>query len=243
MSKVIAVFGAGTGLGAAVARRFGTEGYTVALIARRLERLAALTEDLTAQGVQAVPFAADLSDHHAVPALIDSITERLGHIDVVEYGPISGDQAFIPAKDLDAQTLQDLTPLLLLTPVEVVRAVLPAMLERGQGTILLTQGSFAVQPLPFLSGPGPVMAAARNYVHSLNGELAGTGVYAGTLAISASIEGSEMATLAAHHNPEAAAAMPSINPDELAEIYWQMHLHRDTVEVVHPTHAPAGTAS
>ena len=51
MSKVIAVFGAGTGLGVSVARRFGREGYRVALVARRAEQLTALVTTLGAEGI------------------------------------------------------------------------------------------------------------------------------------------------------------------------------------------------
>ncbi len=78
--------------------------------------------------------------------------------------------------------------------------MLPEWTERGDGAFLLTHGYSAARPIPHLSGVGPVMAAARNYLYSLNGELADTGVYAGTLAIGAMIERSEMAesaTLAA----------------------------------------------
>lgn len=75
------------------------------------------------------------------------------------------------------------------------------MIERGDGTFFLTQGFSAVMTAPHFSGPGPVMSAARNYLYSLNGELAGTGVYAGTLAVAAGIARSENAPA----KPEGAA--------------------------------------
>ena len=135
MSKVIAVFGAGTGLGVSVARRFGREGFRVALVARRKERLDALVAQLADEGVEAAPFAADLSDPTGVPALVDAIRDRFGRIDVVEYGPIGGDVSFTPAVQLDAATVEGLSRLLLLTPVEVFRAVgLPALGRLAPGT-------------------------------------------------------------------------------------------------------------
>ncbi|RVX39011.1 short subunit dehydrogenase [Nonomuraea polychroma] len=243
MSKVIVVFGAGTGLGVSVARRFGREGFRVALVARRKDRLDTLVAQLAGEGIEAAPFAADLADPAQVPALVDAIRRHFGRIDVVEYGPISGDQSFTPATALDAATLERLSRLFLLTPVEVVRAVLPEMTERGDGAILLTHGYSAVQPMPYLSGVGPVMSAARNYLHSLNGELAGTGVYAGTLAIAALIARSEAAEAAAAAQADA-AAMPAelpggieitiADPDDLAEHYWDMYTRRDRVEQIHP---------
>lgn len=244
MSKVIAVFGAGTGLGVSVARRFGREGFRVALVARRKDRLDALVEVLAGEGIEAVAFSADLSEPAGVPALVGAIRERFGRIDVVEYGPISGDQGFTPAAELDAATLQGLVPLLLLTPVEVVRAVLPEWTERGEGTFLLAQGYSAAQPMPHLSGLGPVMSATRNYLYSLNAELAGTGIHVGALTIASLIARSEV-TAAAQAAFESADGpqFPVVDPDDLAEHYWNMYTERDRVEQFHPeAQTPQATA-
>ncbi|OON72253.1 SDR family NAD(P)-dependent oxidoreductase [Streptomyces tsukubensis] len=235
MSKVIAVFGAGTGLGASVARRFGREGFRVALVARRGDRLAALAEELAGEGIEATPFTADLSKPEEVPALVEAIRDRLGRIDVIEYGPIGGEQGFTPAAELNAATLQALIPLLVLTPVEVVQAVLPEWRERGDGAFLLTHGYSAAQPMPHLSGLGPVMAATRNYLYSLNAELADKGIYAGTLSIGSLIARSEVTAEAQAAFEAAGDAHHSVvEPDELAERYWDMYVKRDRVEQFYP---------
>lgn len=247
MSKVIAVLGAGAGLGLSVARRFGREGFRVALVARRKDRLHTLVAQLANEGIEAASFPSDLADPANGLALIDAIHARFGRIDVVEYGPVSSAEAFTPAAELDATTLQQLCRLLLLTPVEVFHAVLPEMTERGDGAVLMTTGYSAVQPVPYLSGPGVVMSAARNYVYALNGELTGRGVYAGTLAVAASIDRSEMAEAAAESAAAARAAappsdhevlggaeFPTVDPDELADLYWHMYTRRDRIEIVHP---------
>ncbi|OZC59735.1 short-chain dehydrogenase [Rhodococcus sp. 06-621-2] len=237
MSKVIAVFGAGTGLGASVARRFGREGFRVALVARRRERLNALVSELAEEGIEAAAFPADLSDPARVPALVDAIRDRFGQIDVVEYGPGGADPYFTPATQLDATTLERFSRLWLLTPVELFRTVLPEMTERGDGAVLMATGLTALQPMANRSGPGAVMAAARNYVYSLNAELADTGVYAGTLCIGALIAGSEIAQAAT-----AAAEVLIVDPAELAEHYWDMYTRRDRVEQVHPSATTAEAA-
>lgn len=86
-SPVLVVFGAGTGTGLSVARRFGREGYRVALVGRRAERLDQLTGMLATEGVLAESFPADLSDPSSVPGLVEQIRAGMGRIDVIEYGP------------------------------------------------------------------------------------------------------------------------------------------------------------
>lgn len=242
MSKVIAVFGAGTGLGVSVARRFGREGFRVALVARRRERLDALVAELAADGIEAAAFTADLGDSAAVPSVVAGIRERFGRIDVVEYAPVGGDMRFTPATELSGDTLRPLLDLYVLTPVEVIRAVLPELTERGDGAILVTQGGTAAEPAPYLSGVGPTMAATRNYLYSLGGELAGTGVHVGMLTIGAMIARSE-----AHEALTSGAftidlpegvTVPVVDPDTLAELYWDMYIKRDRVEQFYP--APDG---
>ena len=76
MSKVIAVFGAGAGRGVALARRFGREGFRVALVARRKDRLEELAEELRRERIEATAFPADLGDPAGVPALISAWKSR-----------------------------------------------------------------------------------------------------------------------------------------------------------------------
>jgi short-subunit dehydrogenase len=242
MSRVIAILGAGAGLGMSVARRFGREGFRVALVARRKDRLDTMVDELAGEGIEAAAFCSDLAEPGHIPALVAAIRRRFGRIDVVEYGPVSDALGFTPATQLTAATLEGMIPLLLLTPVEVVGALLPEWMDRGDGAFLLSQGASAVEPVPYLSGVGPVMAATRNYLYSLNGELAGTGIYAGTLAVAALITDSEMgeASASAAGGPGSLGAIPTVESDELAELYWDMYTKRDCVEQVHPPSWPYG---
>ncbi|GAA1270071.1 SDR family NAD(P)-dependent oxidoreductase [Saccharothrix xinjiangensis] len=186
-SKTIAVFGAGAGLGTSIAKRFGREGYRVALVARRHDPLRALRAELLATGIEAEAFPADLSDPTRAPELVATIRKHFGRIDVLHYAPAPS-KDFTPAAELDADTLRGLLDLFLLTPVELVRAVLPEMLERGDGAILVGQGTSAAHGHPGMSGIGPAMAAMRNYVQSLHAELATRGVYAGMLTVAAMVD-------------------------------------------------------
>jgi short-subunit dehydrogenase len=81
VSKSIAVFGAGPGLGRSIARRYAQEGYAVVLVARRRGPLELLANELTGAGATAHVITADLSDTAAVSGLADQIRARVGNLD------------------------------------------------------------------------------------------------------------------------------------------------------------------
>ncbi|RKQ92932.1 NADP-dependent 3-hydroxy acid dehydrogenase YdfG [Solirubrobacter pauli] len=234
MSQVIAVFGAGPGLGASVARRFGREGYRVALVARRLAPLEALAAELAEEGIEAAPFSVDLTDQAAALVTLEAIHARFGRIDALYYAPVP-EGAFIAARDLRAADIRPLVELLVFTPIELINAVVPELVDRGSGAIVVGHGASAVHPHPGMSGPGVPMAATRNYLHSLNGELADAGVYVGTIAIQAMIAGSAAhAALTSGDLDLGGADFPVVQPADLAEAVWELVTRRDRVELVHP---------
>ncbi len=233
--KTIAVFGAGPGLGQAVARRYARDGYTVVLVARRQEPLEQLAKELASEGSTAYVITADLSDTNAIPALAEQIRARVGNLDAFYYAP-TPDGEFVPAANLTPQQAQAFMPLTFYTLLALVQEFLPHMLAQGAGAILTAQGASSVRGLPNRSGPGPAQAAQRNYLQSLHAEVAKKGVYVGMLYIGAAIEHS-----AFHTEMERAKAagspvweMPVVDPAYLAELLWNMHSTKNQAEVIYP---------
>ncbi|SNT27449.1 SDR family NAD(P)-dependent oxidoreductase [Sphingopyxis indica] len=231
--KTIAIFGAGSGLGASLANRFGREGYRIALVARRAGPLEERVAELANAGIEAVAFTADLTDLGAIPALVRAIEERFGAIDVAIHQPLGG-VGFVPAVELDAATFRPLADYFAFSPIELSHAVLPDMLARGDGAIVVVNGLTASVTMPGMSGVGPAMAAARNYIFTLNAEVAQKGVYAGTMSIGAFLDrsaGMRAATAGGHElDPRA----PVIDPDVVAEEIWSLVTKRDRVEAILP---------
>ena len=81
--KVVVITGASSGLGEAAARHLSAAGATVVLGARRVERMQALTNELTAQGRKAAFLATDVTDRAQVARLVDLAVEKFGRIDVM----------------------------------------------------------------------------------------------------------------------------------------------------------------
>jgi short-subunit dehydrogenase len=224
--KTIAIFGAGPGLGMAVAQRFGREGFRVALVARDASRLASMAGDLAAGGVEAAGFAADLTDQTAAQRAVDGIQDRFGAVDVLVYGPTPGEHLRRSPSELDVAAVARLLDLYVLTPVALVGRVLPGMLERGDGGLLFAMGAAAKYPMPSFAG-GMALSSLRNYALALNAELGPRNVYAGTLVIGALIEGS-----AAARNPSAwgNGQVPVVAAGDLAGRCWDMYARRDRAE-------------
>ena len=234
IKKTIAIFGAGARLGASLATRFGREGYRVALVARSAGPLEKRVAELAEDGIEAAAFPADLTDLSGIPALIRSIEERFGAIDVAIYSPVPSNAGFVSAVELDSAKLQSMTPIFTYAPVEVSHALLPGMLARGDGAIVLVTGLTAILTVPGVSGVGPAMTAARNYILTLNAEVAGKGVFAGSVSIGAMIERSTGMRIATAGGAPLDPRLPTIDPDVIADEIRNLVVKRDRVEVILP---------
>ena len=90
MPKTIVVVGFGPGISASVAKKFGAEGFSVALVARNEERLAAGVAALTADGITAAAFPADAGNPDAVCGAIEKARAALGPIAVIHWNAFGG---------------------------------------------------------------------------------------------------------------------------------------------------------
>ena len=228
MSKTIVVVGAGAGLGQAVARRFGREGFGVAVVARNPARLSALADELRAEGIDAAAFPCDVTDRAALTRTVAAIVERFGRIDVVEFAPTGLDwlPRMTPLLDTTVEALEFPLDLLVRAPMALFGAVVPDMVARGDGALLMGAGGSASRAYPQIGNVGIAMAAARNYQLNLNAALAGTGVYAGLLQVGGGIAGSDaIREYAKDRDPG-----ELIDPADLADTYWDMYLKRDRFE-------------
>jgi short-subunit dehydrogenase len=114
------------------------------------------------------------------------------------------------------------------------------MLEQGRGAILTASGATALAAPSGMSGPGPSMAAQRNYLQSLEAEVSEQGVFVGRLYIAALVTGSaaEERMQAIRDSGADVPTWPSVAPDELADQLWRMHAAGAPHEAVMPEDNP-----
>jgi NAD(P)-dependent dehydrogenase (short-subunit alcohol dehydrogenase family) len=218
----IAIVGAGPGMGLAIAKLFGSKGFQVALLARNPDNLDMLVAELSAAGITAHAFPADVMQHDGLTKALHDAAAHFGGIDVLEYSPAVHTPAagFNPVSP-SASTVADLEPQIeynLYGAVTAAHAVLPAMRDAGAGTLLFTTGGGSINPVPMFGNINPAQAALRNWAINLHNELAGTGVYVGHVAIGAWI------------GDGAPEGFPSASADQIAPVYWELHSSRDAAE-------------
>jgi short-subunit dehydrogenase len=128
------VTGASSGIGAAVAHVLAARRDTVALVARRADRLDQVLADCRTTSPDSERWAADLSDPDAAAALALTIWDHFGGLDVVI------NNAAVPmrrhATRLTTGEVERTMQINFFSPVAITLAVLPRMLERGAGTIV-----------------------------------------------------------------------------------------------------------
>ncbi len=160
----VLVTGASKGIGAALATAFADRGATVGLVARSESN----ATDLPGDGHTAL--VADVTD----PASLGAAVGRFGRVDVVVAN--AGVAHYQSFSELTPERADQMTEVNWTGTLLTVRAVLPGMLERGSGHIVVVSSGAGFRAFPQASVYGATKAAQRAFSEALRHELAGTGV-------------------------------------------------------------------
>jgi NAD(P)-dependent dehydrogenase (short-subunit alcohol dehydrogenase family) len=203
------IVGVGPGIGLELSRAFGDAGHPVAMLARDKAKLDAYAAELASAGVTVRGYVADAADPDSLRAALGSAVSELGAPDVLVYNvgvlrrdsPIGGDH----------QDWIENTAVNVLGAKVAADAVLPELRD-GRGSLLFTGGGYAVRPSRDFASLSVGKAALRAYVQVLHNQLAGTGVHATSVTVTAAIGAGEgrfdpavlaQAYLKLHNQPEA----------------------------------------
>ncbi|HEX2817447.1 MAG TPA: SDR family NAD(P)-dependent oxidoreductase, partial [Phenylobacterium sp.] len=154
------VTGASSGIGAALARELARDGHDLILAARRAEPMQALAEDLRAEGASSTVIAIDLSKAGAAADLVAEIQSRGLVVDVlINAAGLGAHGRFDAANPLRVSEILQVNVVAL---TELTRLMLPAMVARGRGNVMLVSSTAAFQPGPQMA----VYCATKAYVLS-----------------------------------------------------------------------------
>ncbi|CUX65542.1 MULTISPECIES: SDR family NAD(P)-dependent oxidoreductase [Agrobacterium] len=172
------VTGVGPGTRAAVVRRFSAGGYRVAMIARDVTRLAVLESEIP----ESIAIACDVSD----PAALERAIAGVGSPKIVVHNAVGG--AFGSFMDIDPVVLDRNLATNVTALLHLARLTAPAMIEAGEGALIVTGNTAALRGKPNFAGFAPTKAAQRILTESLARELGPKGVHVAYLIIDAVID-------------------------------------------------------
>lgn len=220
--NVIAIVGVGPGLGAALARRFAREGFAVALLARHMESLEPVRAGLAAAGTPVLALPTDGTEPAAVRAAFGRIASELGAPGVLVYNAGSfhrgGILELTPAQFVEAWQANCLGAFL------AAQQVLPAMLQRKAGTILLTGATGSLRGGARFAGLAVGKFGLRALGQSMAREFGPQGVHVAHVVVDGQIDNPRTQA----RSPEGRAAASYLSADAIADVYWSLHAQHPT---------------
>lgn len=166
--------GAAGGIGSALAEQLLERGASVGLIGRTQTELTTQMERLQATGSAVHSVGADLLDATARGQAVAQLDELLGGVDLLIN--CAGLLSFRPFAEEDPMVLERIVQLNLITPMLLVRQLLPEMLQRGSGRIVNVGSTFGSIGFAWFSAYSASKFGLRGFSESLRRELEGTGV-------------------------------------------------------------------
>jgi short-subunit dehydrogenase len=195
----------GEGISFAVAKRFATEGYRIAMIARNADKLEKCKSDLHELGFESFAFVADATDAEALKNAFSEIKFHVGETDVLVYNAAvmrQGTPLQTSAEILNEDFKVNVTGALV-----AVQQVVPLMRAARKGTILITGGGLALQPYAGYASLAVGKAGIRSLTLMLHDELLAAGIHVATVTVAGFVQPGT-----------------HFDPDLIAEKYWQLHI-------------------
>ena len=175
------IVGMGPGISYSLAKKFGSQGCTIAIVSRNENRLKKFQEDLRNQNIDCHYSVADAADFESLISTFEKIDQKLGKTDILIYN-VSVFREANPT-ELDAETcVQDFRANVGGALVSV-QQVAPYMKANKKGKILITGGGQGIDPHPPFSSLAIGKAAIRNLAMSLAGELESFGIHVATVTV------------------------------------------------------------
>lgn len=220
--KACIIVGSGPGVGEAIARRFGGEGYAIGLIARTAKKLESQQARLGELGIRVSWSVADAGNATELTDAINDLIKTLDGCDVMIYNAA----VLRPADplELSGNKIAEEFAVNVLGAHQAAKLVAPEMIKNGGGAILFTGGGLALEAFPEWTSLALGKAALRSLAISLYKTLSPKGVHVSVLAICGIVK------------PGGA-----FDPDLIAAEYWRVATSPKGVEDREVIFQPEGT--
>lgn len=218
--KAVLVVGAGDATGGAIARRFARAGYIACVTRRNADKLEPLVARIRGDGGQAHGFASDARKEDDMVALVERIEREIAPIEAAVFN--IGANVRFKLTDTTERVYRKVWEMGALAGFLMGREVARAMLPRGRGTIIFTGATASVRGGVGFCAFAGAKHALRALAQSMARELGPQGLHVAHTVIDGAID----TRFIADNFPERYALKASdgiLNPDAIAEAYWQLH--------------------
>lgn len=227
MSKpAMLVVGAGDATGGAIARRFAREGYVACVSRRKKESLADLVARIEAEGGEARAFGSDARDEEQAVALVDTIEQEVGPLEVLVFN--IGANVNFPIRDTTARVYRKVWEMAAFAGFLAGREAARVMVPRGRGTIIFTGATASLRGGRGFSAFAGAKFALRALAQSMARELGPEGIHVAHSVIDGAID----TAFIRDNFPQRYALKEQdgiLNPEHIADAYWTLHQQpRDT---------------
>ena len=175
MNRVIAITGASAGIGRATAVRAARDGATVAICARRADRLEAVAAEITAAGGQPLAIPADVTDADGMEQFVSRVVDRFGRLDVMICNAGYGIAGAID--EVTAAQAQKVMEVNYIGTYLAARAALGVFRRQGHGHIVIVSSIVGKRGVPYMGAYAATKFAQVGLAECLRSELVGTAIH------------------------------------------------------------------
>ena len=212
---VCLISGAGDGTGAAIARRFASGNYRVALLARSEERLKRLEEEIPGSK----GYVCDIGDLDQLRQTIAQVRDQMGIIDIAVNN--AAQASFTTILEADPARFEELFRINATALMVLTQCVAPDMLAKGQGAIMVTGNTSAWRGKPGFCMFAPTKAAQRILAEAIARDLGPKGIHVAYITIDAAIDTPWTRPLMYPNKPDEFFAKPSAIADTIYHVAHQ----------------------
>ncbi|XP_074294018.1 uncharacterized protein LOC141621331 [Silene latifolia] len=226
-----AIVGVGPKLGRSIARKFAHEGYTVAILARDLERISMFAEEIAREEkAQVFAIRIDCADQKSIKEAFEGVLS-LGSVDVLVYNAAYQPFPLHPSSftEIPVNSFERSFAISTVGAFQCAQQVLPGMVERARGTILFTGCSASLSGMAGFSELCCAKFALRGLSQCLAREFQPLGVHIAHVIIDGLVGAprvvpSMMLRLPVGEQQSGGGTDGLMDPDALAQTYWHLHL-------------------
>lgn len=220
---VALIIGAGDYIGAAIAKRFAAEGFTVCMGRRNGDKLAPLVAEIEAAGGTAHGYSMDARLEESVEDTFETIEKTVGPIDVVIFN-VGGNVRF-KIQGTTARVFRKVWEMATFAGFLAGREAAKYMVPRGAGCVFFTGASASMRGAPGYAAFGAGKAGLRSLAQTLAKELGPQGIHVAHLVIDAGVDTAFVRERIAQAGGDPDALPPDtlMDPASVAEAYWTLY--------------------